>query len=86
MYSLQNKQLIQQCLEEVVAQQRRSSEGKLVDDIDERVEEMAKKANTRICPNCHTEMPKTKRKCTNITCRVDLKAAEQELSGEDVFC
>lgn len=68
-----------------MAQQRKNSEGKVVDDIDARVEELQKKANTRICPNCKTEMAKTKRKCVNPTCRVDLKAAEQELSGEDIL-
>ncbi len=57
----------------------------MTDDIDARVQEMAKKATTRICPNCETEMPKSKRKCVNPMCRVDLKAAEQELAGEDVL-
>ena len=66
----------------VVSQQRKKDDGTFSDDIEAKVEEMETKKNTRTCPNCHTVMPKQKRKCVNPQCRVDLKAAEEKLTGE----
>ena len=41
--------------------------------------------NSRVCPNCEMVMPKTKRKCINKECIVDLKAVEIKLTGKDIL-
>lgn len=56
-----------------------------MDGIDVKVGEIEKKKTTRTCPNCATEMPKQKRVCINQACRVNLKAAENKLTGEDIL-
>ncbi|XP_032219712.1 uncharacterized protein LOC116602974 [Nematostella vectensis] len=53
----ENKQLLQKCLEQVFKEQNARGDGGCTDDIDEKVKEIEKKKTTRICPNCHTEMP-----------------------------
>ena len=68
-----------------MSQQRKKEDGTFSNDIEAKVEEMERKKSTRTCPNCHTEMPKQKRKCVNPECRVDLKAAEEKLTGEDIL-
>jgi len=60
-------------------------DGSLNDDVDAKVKEINLRENSRICPNCATVMPKTKGKCINTECRVDLKAAERKLTGEDIL-
>ena len=62
-----------------------SSNGAYTDDIDKKVGEIEKRKTTRTCPNCNTEMPRQKRVCINQACRVNLKAAESKLSGEDIL-
>lgn len=81
----QNKLLIHECLKEVVAEQYKSTDNSYMDDIDKKVDEIEKKKTTRTCPNCATEMPKQKRICINQDCRVNLKAAESRLTGEDIL-
>ena len=53
--------------------------------MDLKVDELKRKAEFRVCPNCKTEMPKSKRKCINANCQVNLNAAEMELTGEDII-
>lgn len=80
----QNKLMIQECLKDVVSEQMTEG-GRFKDDVDLRVEEINIRENSRVCPNCKTVLPKQKRKCVNKECRVDLKAAERKLTGEDVL-
>ena len=68
-----------------MSQQRKKEDGTFSDDIEAKVEEMERKKSTRTCPNCHTEMPKQKRKCVNPESRVDLKAAVEKLTREDIL-
>ena len=60
-------------------------DGSLNDDVDAKVKEINLRENSRVCPNCATVMSKTKRKCITTECRVDLKAAERKLTGEDIL-
>lgn len=53
--------------------------------MDVQVKEIQLRENSRVCPNCSTVMSKQKRKCVNKECRVDLKAAEKKLTGEDIL-
>ena len=76
--------MIHDCLKDVVSEQMVES-GLWKDDVDLRVNEINLSENSRVCPNCETVMPKTKRKCVNKECRVDLKAAETKLTGEDIL-
>jgi len=76
--------MIQECLKDVVSEQITEG-GTFKDDVDLRVEEINIRENSRVCPNCKTVMPKQKRKCVNKESRVDLKAAERKLIGEDVL-
>ena len=62
-----------------------AKDGLLRDDVDAKVKEISLRENSRVCPHCATVMPKTKRKCINKECRVDLKAAERKLTGEDIL-
>ena len=55
------------------------------DYVDFKVTEINMRKNSRVCPNCEMVMPKTKRKCINKECRVDLKAAEIKLTGKDIL-
>lgn len=85
LFAFKNKKLLYSCMKEVREQQQ-VHEGSVIDDeVDQRVSDICKKENCRICPNCSTVMPKSKRKCINMDCRVDLKAAEKQLSGEDIL-
>ena len=76
--------MIHDCLKEVVTEQMIES-GLSKDDVDLKVKEINLRENSRVCPNCATVMPKTKRKYVNKECRVDLKAAERKLTGEDIL-
>lgn len=71
-------------MREVVLEQNIDSES-CEDDVDVRVKEIQLRENSRVCPNCSTVMSKQKRKCVNKECRVDLKAAEKKLTGEDIL-
>lgn len=62
-----------------------TSDGRWTDDIDLRVLEMRSKEGMRICPMCDTSMPKTKRKCVDKDCGVNLKSAEKQASGTDIL-
>lgn len=64
--------MIHDCLKDIVSEQMEQKEVTL-------------RENSRVCPNCATVMPKTKRKCINTECRVDLKAVERKLTGEDIL-
>lgn len=55
------------------------------DDIDHRVAEMKAKEGTRMCSACGTSVERSKRKCTNKECGVNLKAAEKSVTGTDVL-
>ena len=57
----------------------------LNDDVHVKVKEINPRENSQVCLNCATVMPKAKRKCINTECRVDLKAAERKLTGEDIL-
>lgn len=75
--------MIQECLEKVVKQQTKRGDEALVDEIDLLVEEIEKKKTYKTCGNCDTEVPKRKRICPN--CGVNLKAFENEASGESIM-
>ena len=68
-----------------VVQEQTTSDGRWTDDIDLRVAEMQSKDGMRICPMCDTSMPKTKQKCVNKDCGVNLKSAEKQASGTDIL-
>lgn len=68
-----------------VVKEQTTSDGRWTDDIDLRVAEMQSKDGMRICPMCDTSMPKTKRKCVNKDCGVNLKSAEKQASGTDIL-
>ena len=76
--------MIHDYLKEVVSEQKIEI-GLCEDDVDVRVQEILQRENSRVCPNCGTTMAKQKRKCVNKDCRVDLKAAERKLTGEDIL-
>lgn len=76
--------MIHECLKAVAGEQYKASDS-YKDDIDVKVGEIEKKKTTRTCPNCATEMPKQKHVCISQACRVNLKAAESRLIGEDIL-
>ena len=77
--------MIHECLKDVVSEQMVAENGLWKDDVDFKVTEINMRKNSCVCPNCEMVMPKTKRKCINKECRVDLKAAEIKLTGKDIL-
>ena len=59
--------MIHDCLKDIVSEQM-VEEGLLNGDIEAKVKEITLRENSRVCPNCATVMPKTKRKCINTEC------------------
>ena len=77
--------MIHECLKDVVSEQMVAENALWKDYVDFKVTEINMRKNSRVCPNCEMVMPKTKRKCINKECRVDLKAAEIKLTGKDIL-
>ena len=72
------------CMKEIVREQT-LRDNCWKDGVDEKVEKIQEHLGKRVCPVCGSIMDRKKRKCVNEECRVDLKKAEDRVSGSDVL-